>query len=290
MPPPAEPGAPPAMVILVRHAEKAKDGGDDPALSSAGAERAKALAAALADSGVTAIVTTQLRRTGDTAAPLAAARQLTPEVVRIEKGEAIPAYAAAVAAAVRRHPGGVVLVVGHSNTVPAVIAALGGPKLPDLADAEYSNLFVLVPGAAGAQLTRTHYGEPDAKAAAAAMRSGEPAAAAPAWHELENARLGFRITVPVVPPQLERALRVSEDSSSPTGRDPPAVAASTHGTLSSRRPSSARAGEGRSLRTLLRSFSTWSLSQSNVWYFLTSPPPASSRLNSTPCVLTQPAL
>jgi broad specificity phosphatase PhoE len=156
------------MVILVRHAEKAKDGGDDPALSGSGAERAKALAAALADSGVTAIVTTQLRRTGDTAAPLAVARGLTPEVVRVEKGEPIPAHAAAVAAAVRRHPGGVVLVVGHSNTVPAIIAALGGPKLPDLADAEYSNLFVLVPGAAQAgpaQLTRTHFGEPDIKAA-----------------------------------------------------------------------------------------------------------------------------
>jgi len=169
--PPSERSGPPALVLLVRHAEKATDGGDDPALSSAGAQRAKALAAALADSGVTAIVTTQLRRTGETAAPLAAARQLTPEVVRIEKGEEIPAHAAAVAAAVRRHPGGVVLVVGHSNTVPAIIAALGGPKLPNLQDSEYSNLFVLVPGATGAaaeiapaQLTRTHFGEADIKA------------------------------------------------------------------------------------------------------------------------------
>jgi len=73
-----------------------------------------------------------------------------------------------------RHAGETVLVVGHSNSVPAIIAALGGPKLPELCDAEYSRLFVLViDGSGPARLTRASYGAPDAPDAAgcAAMQS-----------------------------------------------------------------------------------------------------------------------
>ena len=152
----------PSLVVLVRHAEKAAEPADDPALSDAGRARAEALAAALRDAGVTAIVTTQFKRTRDTAQPLAAARGLQPEVVAAAKGEA---HAQAVAAAVRKHAGGVVLVVGHSNTVPAIIAALGGPRLPDLCDSAYADLFVLVPGAGEARLVRSLYGAGDARAA-----------------------------------------------------------------------------------------------------------------------------
>lgn len=152
----------PSVVILVRHAEKAAAPADDPALSEAGLARAQALAASLRDAGVTAIVTTQFKRTRDTAQPLAAARGLQPEVVAAAKGEA---HAQAVAAAVRRHAGGVVLVVGHSNTVPAIIAALGGPRLPDLCDSAYADLFVLVPGAAESKLVRSRYGPGDSQAA-----------------------------------------------------------------------------------------------------------------------------
>jgi hypothetical protein len=56
-----------------------------------------------------------------------------------------------------------VLVVGHSNTVPAIIAALGGPKLPDLCDAAYSNLFLLHLPADGSapRLVRSQYGVAD---------------------------------------------------------------------------------------------------------------------------------
>jgi len=140
---------PATVVVLVRHAEKAAPTGDV-ALSPGGEARAAALAAALRDAGVQAVLTTQLRRTRQTAEPLAAARGLTPEIVPV--GSDVPEHAARVAAAVRqRHQGQTVLVVGHSNTVPAIIAALGGPRLPDLCDAEYAMLFVLVArGAAGA--------------------------------------------------------------------------------------------------------------------------------------------
>jgi broad specificity phosphatase PhoE len=148
-------------VILVRHAEKADEGGKDPTLSAAGERRAQALAEALQDAGVTAVVTTELKRTQQTAGPLATRRRLTPEVVAT-RSDATPAHAEAVAEAVRRHKRGVVLVVGHSNTVPAIIGALGGPRLPQICDAEYGNLFVVTLDAPdGARLIRSKYGDPD---------------------------------------------------------------------------------------------------------------------------------
>ncbi|HEX4954049.1 MAG TPA: histidine phosphatase family protein [Thermoanaerobaculia bacterium] len=157
------PGSPsgPALVILVRHAEKAAEGGDDPALSTAGQARAQALVTALEHSGVTAVVTSQLRRTWETAAPLAAGRELEPEKVEVRRGE-VEAHVQAVAAAVSRHAGGVVLVVGHSNTIPKIVTALGGPTLPDLCDGSYEDLFLLVPGQGSSpvRVVRAKYGAP----------------------------------------------------------------------------------------------------------------------------------
>lgn len=159
-------------IVLVRHAEKAAEGGSDPVLSPQGVERSRALALALRDAGVSAIVTTELKRTQLTAAPLAADRHLTPEIVRA--GGAVPAHARAVAQAVRRHAGQVVLVVGHSNTIPAIIGALGGPKLPDLCDSEYGSVFIMtLPTAGEARLIRARYGAADAAsdAGCASMRT-----------------------------------------------------------------------------------------------------------------------
>jgi len=147
------------VVILVRHAEKGTAPASDPPLTEAGVARAKALAAALANAGVQAVITTELTRTRETARPLAEARGLQLETVHTA---AVDAHAKAVADAVRAHAGQTVLVVGHSNTIPAIIAALGGPKLPDICDSQYSNLFVLVLGQAGkkADLIVSSYGAP----------------------------------------------------------------------------------------------------------------------------------
>jgi broad specificity phosphatase PhoE len=149
----------PTVVVLVRHAEKASSRGDDPALTRAGEARARALADALADTRVDAIVTTQYRRTRDTAAPLAAARHLTPEVVDVRQGDQVNRIAQSVRT---RHVGEVVLVVAHAESVARIIAALGGPRLRDLCDSEYDTLFVLVlrPGHEPT-LVRSRYGAPD---------------------------------------------------------------------------------------------------------------------------------
>ena len=150
----------PALVVLVRHAEKAASSTGDPPLTKAGRERARALVVALKDTAIDAIITSEAKRTRETAEPLAQARGLTPTVVSRDTGGR-PDHAAAVAAEVRRHAGGVVVVVGHSDTVPLIIEALGGPRFPEISSGEFSNLFLLVPGPAGARLVRAHYGAPD---------------------------------------------------------------------------------------------------------------------------------
>ena len=151
----------PSMVILVRHAEKAAVPGDDPPLSDIGSARAAALAQALAASPPTAIIVSSRQRTALTAAMVSAHTGVTPQVVSLDGGGA--AHIAAVVAAVRKQQG-VVLVVGHSNTTPAIIKALGGPSLPDICDATYSHFFVLTMahGAQPAALTMSQYGAAEA--------------------------------------------------------------------------------------------------------------------------------
>jgi phosphohistidine phosphatase SixA len=152
-----EPGAPPVLVLVVRHAEKVDDSAD-PALSDAGAARAAALAQALEDAEVDHVIVTHRQRTRLTAAPLLTMRGLEPEVVAF--GADMTAHVEALAAAVRRQAGRVVLVVGHSNTVPLLVHALGGPRQGDLCDARYGALFAVVPGAP-ARVVVSSYGVPD---------------------------------------------------------------------------------------------------------------------------------
>ena len=135
------------MVIVVRHAERADAGAaagaamtasPDPELSAAGKARAQALVALLKDAGVTAIYTTEYRRTIDTAQPLADALKVTRTTVSAREQ-------AGLIEKLKAHTGGAVLVVGHSNTVPAIIKALGGPEFT-IGENEYDNLFFVAPG------------------------------------------------------------------------------------------------------------------------------------------------
>jgi broad specificity phosphatase PhoE len=150
-----------SIIILARHGEKSAEPGGNPALSSAGQARAAALAGALSAAGLDAVFATEFTRTQETAAPAAAAHRLRVRIIPVH-GDSL-AHARAVAAAIRVRPkGDAVLVVEHSNTIPAIIAALGGPELPELCTNEYSTLFVLVrePGRAP-RLIRSQYGTPD---------------------------------------------------------------------------------------------------------------------------------
>ncbi len=137
-------------VILTRHAEKASTPKDNPPLNPAGEKRAELLATMLADSGVNAIYVTELLRTQRTAAPLAALVHVKPTVIPADDTEGL-------VKAIRARQSGVVVVVGHSNRLPAIITALGGPSV-QIPETQYDNLYVLTLGAAGSSLLRLHYG------------------------------------------------------------------------------------------------------------------------------------
>ena len=142
-------------VIIVRHAERAAAPAADPVLTPAGTARADALLEAVRGAGITHVLTTSLQRTVLTAAPIASALGITPTVVNPRS----PTHIADVVAAVRERTGGVVLVVGHSNTVPGIVHALGG-RAPEICDNEYDNMYVvtLPPAPAAARVVRARYG------------------------------------------------------------------------------------------------------------------------------------
>ena len=139
------------MVIVVRHAERA-DGGvsmapaSDPELSEVGKARAQKLAAMLADAGIVAIYTTQYRRTKDTATPLGDKIGVSYEAV--PSGDM-----AGLVAKIKSHKSGAVLVVGHSNTVPVIVKALGGSDVK-MADDEYDSIYFV---AANGTTTRIRF-------------------------------------------------------------------------------------------------------------------------------------
>jgi len=135
----AQPAAAQPLVYLVRHGEKL-DLPDDPALSPAGEARAQRLASLLAGSGVKAVYTTQYQRTIQQGSPTAQRLGLTPVVLPARDTEALLAR-------LRMHGADeAVLVVGHSNTVPAVLRGLGYDAAQiTIGEDEFDQLFVLVP-------------------------------------------------------------------------------------------------------------------------------------------------
>ncbi|MDP2955435.1 MAG: phosphoglycerate mutase family protein [Longimicrobiales bacterium] len=126
----------PVVVYLVRHAERAEDGTNDPPISQEGQDRARLLADLMHDAGVTRLHTTDLKRTRQTGAPLA-------EALALEMGTYDPRDLPAFAARLRASPGRHV-VFGHSNTTPALVEALGGDPGGPIAESEYDRLYVVV--------------------------------------------------------------------------------------------------------------------------------------------------
>ena len=154
------------MVIVVRHAEKATDDPVDPTLSAAGVKRAEALADALANAGVGSIVTTHLKRTQATAAPLAGKLGIKPVVLVVKRGETAAHIADVVAAvsAARATKKGAILVVGHSNTVPLIVKALSGVSVANICESQHADFYLIALGGgdkAPARLVRSSYGDAD---------------------------------------------------------------------------------------------------------------------------------
>src|SRR3954454_17104256 len=122
-------------VFAVRHAEKQSDEADTP-LSSKGQARAECLAQTLKDAHIAAVFTTQYIRTKQTAAPTVQATGAKATAIDAKSNDETVKAARAAAQS------GNVLIVGHSNSVPGILSALGAPAVT-IADTTYDLLFVV---------------------------------------------------------------------------------------------------------------------------------------------------
>jgi phosphohistidine phosphatase SixA len=137
-------------IFLVRHAEKASTAADTP-LSADGEKRAECLAAMLKDAGIKQIYVTDLKRTQQTAAPLARALKIKPTILPVKDSNALIKNLVYTG-------GGNILVVGHGDTVPFVIARIQGGTVPPIGENEYDRMFVMtIAEAAGMPATTLHY-------------------------------------------------------------------------------------------------------------------------------------
>jgi broad specificity phosphatase PhoE len=147
-------------MIFVRHAEKAMQPADDPGLSEAGRRRVAELTRQLVDAdvvaGVDAIYSTPFRRTQETAQSVADALDLPIHSYSPDDNEAV------LSTILKNHKGKIILVVGHSNTLPTLIADLGASKkVPPIQENEFDNIYVVsIPWFGKTKTIRLRYGEP----------------------------------------------------------------------------------------------------------------------------------
>ena len=148
-----EPVKEPLVVFLVRHAEKL-DASRDPVLTAAGKRRANELASTLRSAKLSQVHSTDLIRTRETAAPVAAVHNLP---VQLYDARDLPAFVTKL-----RQTGGRHLVVGHSTTTPGLVKLLGGEAQADFDEAgEFDRLYVLTVGTNGQTIVvLLRYGQP----------------------------------------------------------------------------------------------------------------------------------
>jgi broad specificity phosphatase PhoE len=147
---------PVTTVILVRHAEKIVDPNNpDVDLSPAGQARAQEIVRIFGDAGINTIYATQYKRTQQTVKPLAEKLGLPVNQVNSKNTSDLVAQIRA------QHSGQVIFIAGHNNTVPEIVAALGGPTFPVIPENEFDNLYIVTVYRTGkAKLVKLKYGAP----------------------------------------------------------------------------------------------------------------------------------
>lgn len=150
-------------VFLVRHAERADAPREDPPLLETGTARAQLLARILGKSGIKGIYTSQYLRTKATGEPLAKQLGIASVVISLKTTAANPRQVSAesiqeITEKIYQRAGENALVIGHSNSVPDVIKALGGDVVPTIDEKEFDDLFVVTVYAKGkARVTHLKY-------------------------------------------------------------------------------------------------------------------------------------
>ena len=122
------------LVYLVRHAEAASTA-PDAALTPAGQKRAECLAKTFKDAGIKQIFVSDAKRTQETAAPLAKAINVKPTIIPAKDPNKL-------IQSLLYSGGGNILVVGHSNTLPFVLARMKAGTVAPIAEDEFDRLFV----------------------------------------------------------------------------------------------------------------------------------------------------
>ncbi len=123
--------------ILVRHAEKAADGGSDPELKPEGLKRAESFAALFGNATIDALYSTNFKRTRNTVTPLANSKSLTVNIYASMKAPDLQIL-------LDKHPGGTIVIAGHSNTIPVIAnVLLGEKKFEQFADDDYGNILII---------------------------------------------------------------------------------------------------------------------------------------------------
>ena len=126
-------------VFVIRHAEQELTGLIDAGLRPEGLERAADWATILRPSGLDLVVTSKVQRSRITGAIIAEAL----EVPRVEfsRGASL-----ALAEFLREnYPEDVILVVGHSGTIPAVLRGFGYADTFPISESAYGWLFIVTP-------------------------------------------------------------------------------------------------------------------------------------------------
>ena len=124
-------------IYVVRHAEKAATAGNDPDLSNAGEQRALALKDTLNTRVLNNIYATQFVRTLQTAQPTAAAQNIA--IYRYNSSASDSLIEALSHKQKKKF-----LVVGHSNTVPAMLKKIGlNPSVPQIPENDFDNFFIV---------------------------------------------------------------------------------------------------------------------------------------------------
>ena len=135
-------------LVLLRHADVDDPPTPPPAnwspeLNSRGRRRSEALADLLEGAGVATIIVSPVLRTHQTATPLAERLGLALQVT--------PTWSQTATEALSSESGDVVLVIGHSNTIPKIINSVGGPMSGTEILEGHEDLFIITivtPGSA----------------------------------------------------------------------------------------------------------------------------------------------
>ncbi len=124
------------IVYVIRHAEK-EPSGADPSLTPAGERRASTWARFLELAGLDAVLTSEAKRSRQTGAIIAGLLQLETRAAPGMDGIALADMVQF------DYEDSLLLIVGHTETIPGILKGLGVQEPVEVTDEEFDRLFIL---------------------------------------------------------------------------------------------------------------------------------------------------